>query len=45
MHPDELFLRNEYAVMVPANADTSPLPDGIKVFTVKSFAYEGNALI
>ena len=42
---DGTLSRNEYAVMVPANADTSSLPQGMKVFTMKSFAYDGNRLM
>ena len=43
-NPDGTLSRNQYAVMVPANADTSSLPEGMKVFTMKSFAYDGNVL-
>jgi hypothetical protein len=36
--------RYDYAVIVPANADTSVLPKELKVFTMKSFAFEGKEL-
>ena len=38
-------LRFSFAVMVPANADTSILPDGVKIYTMRSFAFEGKKLI
>lgn len=37
--------RYDYAVIVPANADTSSLPKDLKVFIMKSFAFEGKELI
>jgi len=37
--------RYDYAVIVPANADTSSLPKELKVFIMKSFAFEGKELI
>jgi len=37
--------RYDYAVIVPANADTSALPKDLKVFIMKSFAFEGKELI
>jgi hypothetical protein len=33
------------AVMVPANADTSAVPAGIRIYTMRSFAFEGKDLI
>lgn len=42
--PDGTVTKYEYAVMVPANADTSAVPSGIKVYTMKSFAFEGKEL-
>ena len=33
------------AVMVPANADTSSVPAGIRIYTMRSFAFEGKDLI
>ena len=36
--------RYEYAVIVPANADTSSLPKDLKVFIMRSFAFEGKEL-
>jgi hypothetical protein len=38
-------LRFSYAVMVPAHADTSGLPAGVKIYTMRSFAFEGKELI
>ncbi len=38
-------LRFSYAVMVPAHAETSSLPAGVKVYTMHSFAFEGKELI
>jgi len=37
--------RYDYAVIVPANADTSKLPKDLKIFVMKSFAFEGKELI
>ncbi|OPX64785.1 MAG: hypothetical protein A4E33_00523 [Methanoregula sp. PtaB.Bin085] len=37
--------RYDYAVIVPGNADTSALPKDLKVFVMKSFAFEGKELI
>jgi len=37
--------RYDYAVIVPANADTSSLPKDLKIFVMKSFAFEGKELI
>jgi hypothetical protein len=37
--------RYDYAVIVPANADTSALPKDLKVFIMKSFAFEGKELV
>jgi len=33
------------AVMVPANADISVVPAGIRIYTMRSFAFEGKDLI
>lgn len=38
-------LRFTYAIMVPTNADTSSIPTGVKVYTMRSFAFEGKELI
>jgi hypothetical protein len=43
-YPDGTVTRQEYAVMVPANADTSAVPAGVKIYTMKSFAIEGKEL-
>jgi hypothetical protein len=37
--------RYDYAIIVPANADISSLPKDLKIFTMKSFAFEGKELI
>jgi len=37
--------RFDYAVMVPANADTSSVPAGVRIFTMRSFAFEGKELV
>ena len=37
--------RYGYAVIVPAHADTSALPKDLKIFIMKSFAFEGKDLI
>ena len=41
---DGTLTRNSFAVMVPANADTSVVPSGIFVYTMKSFTFDGNEL-
>jgi hypothetical protein len=43
-YSDGTVTRQEYAVMVPANADTSAVPAGVKIYTMKSFAIEGKEL-
>ena len=42
---DGTVTRHEYAVMIPANADTSAIPAGVRIYTMKSFAFEGKELI
>jgi hypothetical protein len=42
---DGTVTRHTYAVMVPANADISMVPAGVRVYTMKSFAFEGKDLI
>ena len=37
-------IRFSCAVMAPANADTSAIPSGILVYTMRSFAFEGKEL-
>lgn len=37
--------RRSYAVMVPANADTSALPQDLKILSMKSFAFDGKDLV
>jgi len=42
---DGTLLRQEYAILVPKNADVSAVPSGIKVYFMHSFAYEGDELV
>lgn len=42
---DGTISRNGFGVMVPANADTSAVPPGFLIYTMKSFAFEGKNLI
>ena len=42
---DGTIPRYDYAVIVPANADTSALPKDLKVYIMNSFAFEGKDLI
>ncbi len=44
-YSDGMLTRYNYAVMVPANADTSSIPAGMNVHTMKSFAIEGKELM
>jgi hypothetical protein len=37
--------RYDYAIIVPANADTSALPRDLKIFIMRSFAFEGKELV
>ena len=37
--------RYDYAIIVPANADTSRMPKDLKIFVMKSFAFDGKELI
>jgi hypothetical protein len=37
--------RYDFAVIVPANADTLALPKDLKVYVMKSFAFEGKELV
>jgi hypothetical protein len=41
---DGTVTRHEYALMVPANADISTVPAGVRIYTMKSFAFEGGDL-
>lgn len=43
--PFGMPVRQEYAVIAAAGADTSKVPSGMKVFTMNSFAYDGDSLI
>jgi len=42
---DGMTPRRSYAIMVPANADTSAIPKDLTVMTMTSFAFEGKELI
>jgi hypothetical protein len=42
---DGIIIRNDFAVIVPAGADTSSLPSGVRVYAMKSFAFEAKELI
>ena len=37
--------RYNYAIIVPAHADTSKMPKDLKIFTMNSFAFDGKELI
>ncbi|WP_321506335.1 hypothetical protein [uncultured Methanoregula sp.] len=37
--------RYDYAIIVPGQADTSRLPKDLRIFIMKSFAFEGKELI
>jgi len=41
---DGTITRHAYAVMVPANADTSAVPSGVGIYTMRSFAFVGKEL-
>lgn len=41
---DGTLTRNGFAVMAPAQADTSAVPAGIRVHTMHSFAFDGKEL-
>ena len=41
---DGMPTRFSYAVMVPVNADTSSVPAGVRIYTMRSFAFEGKEL-
>lgn len=42
---DGTIPRYDYALIVPAHADTSKMPKDLKIYTMKSFAFEGKDLI
>ena len=42
---DGIIVRNDFAVIVPAHADTSALPSNVRIYSMKSFAFEGKELI
>ena len=42
---DGIIVRNDFAVLVPAHADTSALPSNVRIYSMKSFDYEGKDLI
>lgn len=41
---DGTVIRYGFAVMVPANADTSAVPAGFRIYTMSSFAFDGKEL-
>jgi hypothetical protein len=41
---DGTLSRNRFAVMLPGNANTSSVPEGIQLYTMRSFAFEGKEL-
>jgi hypothetical protein len=41
---DGTVTRFGFAVMVPANADTTSVPSGFTIYTMTTFAFEGNDL-
>ena len=41
---DGTVTRHGFAVMVPANADTSAVPAGFRIYTMGSFAFDGKEL-
>ena len=42
---DGIIVRNDFAVIVPAHADTSAFPSNVRIYSMKSFAFEGKELI
>jgi hypothetical protein len=42
---DGTIPRYDYAIIVPANADISKMPKDLKIFVMKSFAFDGKELI
>ncbi|MDO9324050.1 MAG: hypothetical protein Q7T80_03735 [Methanoregula sp.] len=42
---DGTFPRYDYAIIVPDHADTSKMPKDLKIFVMKSFAFNGKELI
>jgi hypothetical protein len=42
--PDGTVTRYGFAVMVPANADTASVPSGFTIYTMTTFAFDGNDL-
>lgn len=41
---DGTITRNGFAVLVPAHTDTSAVPSGFQIYTMNSFAFDGNEL-
>lgn len=41
---DGTLSRNRFAVMLPGNANTSSVPAGIQLYTMRSFAFDGKEL-
>jgi len=42
---DGFIHRNDFAVIVPAHADTSAFPLNVRICSMKSFAFEGKELL
>lgn len=43
--PDGMVSKYDSAVLVPLNADTSFVPEGMKIFAMNSFSFEGDELV
>jgi hypothetical protein len=41
---DGTVVHNSFAVMIPANADTSSVPAEVQIYVMKSFAFDGKEL-
>ena len=42
---DGTITRYEYAVMAPVHADTSAVPAGVRIYSMRSFAFEDKELV
>ena len=42
---DGTLVRNRFCVMMPGNANTTSVPDGISVYSMHSFAFNGKELV
>jgi hypothetical protein len=43
-NPDGTLSRNMFAIMMPANANTASVPEGITVYSMRSFSFDGKEL-